>query len=281
MIKATDKVTAALPDFEHRPVVEVVLSVQLEPLSKLSTQDLAVYWGEVLAKKYRWREATPIPPAFEWFGIVRPPMNFEFSFQQLEAPLPLRALFFSADETELVQLQRDRFVRNWRKATGEPYPRYEAIRKSFREQFESLRTFIADRKLGECVPNQCEVTYVNHIPWGRDGQPREDLSEVLTGWAAKTSDPFLGVPEQVDLAARYVIQGPAAPIGRLHVAANPTYRADDLQPLLSLTLTARGRPASGGIDEVMNLLDLEREHVVRGFASITTPDMHKRWGRRA
>jgi uncharacterized protein (TIGR04255 family) len=270
-----------LPDFAAPPVVEVALSVQLEPLSKLTTQDLAVFWSDVLGKTYKWKEAPAIPPAFEWFGIPRPPTNVEFRFQELEAPPPHRALFFSKDETALVQLQRDRFVRNWRKANNEPYPRYESIRSSFRDLYEALCRFIAQEKLGSCVPNQCEVTYVNHIPWGREGQPAEDLSEVLTACTSKTSDAFLPAPEQVELATRYVIAGDHGSVGRLHIAANPTYKVDDLQPLLALTLTARGRPASDGIDDVVKFLDLGREHVVRGFASITTAAMHQRWGRRA
>jgi uncharacterized protein (TIGR04255 family) len=281
MKRSTHDVKVPLPDFEHPPVVEVALSVQLEPLAKLSTQDLAVFWDEVLHREYTWKEAPPIPPALEWFGIPQAQASVEFSFQQLEAPPPYRALFVSPDQTALVQLQRDRLIQNWRKANNEPYPRYEHVRTSFRAQFEAFYRFVADRKLGACVANQCEVTYVNHVPWGREGQPPEDLSEVLTPWTAKNTDPFLGTPEQVDLVARYVIETKEGPVGRLHVAANPRYRGDDLQPLLALTLTARGRPASERIDDVMTFLDLGREHVVRGFASITTPAMHKRWGRRA
>jgi uncharacterized protein (TIGR04255 family) len=280
MNRAMHEVKAPLPDFADPPVVEVALSVQIEPLAQLSTQDLAVYWLEVLGKdNYKWREAVAIPSAFEWFGIPQQPPSIEFSVQHLETPPPHRALFLNPDETHLLQLQRDRFVRNWRKGR-EPYPRYEFIRTSFREQFERLCKFIEDRKLGSCVPNQCEVTYVNHIPWGRDGQPSENLSEVITMWTAETSDSFLGKPEQVDLAARYVITDAGRPIGRLHVAANPRYRADDLQPILALTLTARGRPEEG-MDGMMKFMELGHEQIVRGFASITTLAMHKKWGRRA
>jgi uncharacterized protein (TIGR04255 family) len=281
MKELAHEVKAPLPDFEHPPVVEVALSVQLEPLAKLSTQDLAVFWDEVLHRERSWKEAPPIPPALEWFGIPQPQANVELRFQQLEEPPPHRALFVSTDQTSLLQLQRDRLVQNWRKANNQPYPRYQQIRTGFREQFEALCRFVADRRLGACVPNQCEVTYVNHIEWGREGQPPEDLSEVLASWTAKNTDAFLGAPENVDLVTHHIIRTEGVPVGRLHIAANPRYRGDDLQPLLMLTLTARGRPTSEGVDDVMRFLDLGHEHVVRGFASVTTPEMHKRWGRRA
>ena len=285
MKTATHEVKSPLPDFKDPPVVEVALSVQFEPLSSLSTSDLAVYWNDILRREYKWKEASPIPTTLEWFGLPQPklPTSFEFSVQPLETPPPHRALFFSKDETALIQLQRDRFVRNWRKANQTPYCRYESIRASFREQFESFCSFVAKSSLGACVPNQCEVTYVNHIPWGREGQPREDLSEVLSAWANANSGPALNTPESVDVTARYPIMDSAGttPVGRLHVAANHAYRTDDLQPILALTLTARGRPASEGLDDVMAFLDRAREHVARGFAAMTTTTMHQRWGRRA
>jgi uncharacterized protein (TIGR04255 family) len=274
----TLEVKDTLPEFTDPPVVEVALSVQFEPLTWLLTHDLALYWSDVLGRTYTWKEAPVLPPAFELFGIDPPPTNVGVVFQ-LEAPPPHRALLFSADETDLVQVQRDRFVRNWRKATETPYPRYKQIRTSFRDQFEAFCSFVADRERGACVPNQCEVTYVNHIPWGRAGQPTEDLSEVLTAWTTRASDTFLGRPEQVEATAHYVMKTAGDRVGRLHVAAQTGRRPDDLQPLLALTLTARGRPASNRIDDIMSFLDLGHEHVVRGFASLTTPAMHQRWGR--
>ncbi len=253
----------------------------MEPLAALSTQDLALYWHEVLERRLRWQQAPALPPTFEWFGIPQSESP-SVILRAFDEAMPHRALFFSPDETALVQVQRDRFIRNWRKANAQPYPRYESIRKSFAEQFQSFRDFVEKHKLGSCKPNQCEVTYVNHVPWGRDEQPREALSEVLAPWCQKTSDSFLPEPESVDIQARYVIHGPGNElVGRLHVAASPQYRRDDLQPLLALTLTARGRPAGDALDDVMRFFDLGRENVVRGFASMTTPAMHKRWGRRA
>jgi len=280
MKEITLEVNAPLPEFKEPPVVEVALSVQFEPLSRLSTHDLALYWSDVLERKFVWKEGPVLSPTFEFFGINPPPTSVEIVFQ-LEVPPPHRTLFFSADDTDLVQIQRDRFVRNWRKANQKPYPRYASIRTKFREQFEAFCRFVAEHELGACVPNQCEVTYVNHIPWGLDGQPREALSEVLTAWSARAANTFLGPPEQVEAAAHYVIKMADDRVGRLHVAAQHARRPDDLQSLMALTLTARGRPASDRIDDVMNFLDLGHEYVVRGFASLTTPAMHERWGRTA
>ena len=70
------------------------------------------------------------------------------------------------------------------------------------------------------------------------------------------------------------------PIGRLHVALESGYRNSDEEPIFILNLTARGAPRGDGIDGVLGFLDVGREWVVRGFASVTTPTMHKEWGRK-
>jgi uncharacterized protein (TIGR04255 family) len=274
-----------LPEFRNPPVVEVALSVQFEALARLSLRDVAELWNEALRLEFSsWRQAPPLPAVFEWFGLPRsatPSLSFTLSLtpgvEVGETPLP-RSLFVNEDETALVQVQSDRFTRNWRKTPNLEYPRYRTIRESFRGQFEAFCALLMKREVGRCVANQCEVTYVNHIPWGGPDQPPDDLASVLVPWSGGSGDGFLGKPE-ADLTIRYVIGDAQSPVGRLHVAANPSVRREDQQPLLALILTARGCPSTRDIAGVMGFLDLGHEQVVRGFASITTAAMHQRWGR--
>jgi hypothetical protein len=70
------------------------------------------------------------------------------------------------------------------------------------------------------------------------------------------------------------------PFGRLHVAAEPAIRRSTGEEVYRITLTARGAPTGTGGDDVFGFLDLGREWIVRGFASITTEKMHQAWGRR-
>lgn len=49
---------------------------------------------------------------------------------------------------------------------------------------------------------------------------------------------------------------------------------------MRLTLTARDVPFGKGVDGVLLFLDLGRRHIVKGFASITTPTMHGKWRRK-
>jgi hypothetical protein len=68
------------------------------------------------------------------------------------------------------------------------------------------------------------------------------------------------------------------PAGRLHIALQPGYGGS--QAMFVLTLTARGRPSGPTNADVLAFLDIGREHIVRGFTSVTSTEMHAKWGRR-
>ena len=135
---------------------------------------------------------------------------------------------------------------------------------------------------GECntplIPNQCEVTYVNIIENVNSGQ----LASVIAWIGGSCSDEYLGDPEDTELTLRYVLKDDSEkPWGRLHVAAAPAIRATDSRPVIRLSLTARGGLPSPDSAGVMAALDAGHESVVRGFTSITTPEMHADWERKS
>ncbi len=200
-----------------------------------------------------------------------------------------RALFFSEDRRELRQVQADRFARNWKK-TGDPYPRYDdhetggvptkGLRTRFREDLQGFVEFVNEQNLGAFLPNQCEITYVNHVQAaGEFGA--QDLAHLLSPWSGNFSDGFLGRPESIEIATHFILEDTSKKnVGRLHVAAMPARDQVSGETLTRLTLTARGLPLGNGLDGVLLFLDLGRRHIVKGFASMTTPTMHGKWRRK-
>jgi hypothetical protein len=69
--------------------------------------------------------------------------------------------------------------------------------------------------------------------------------------------------------------------GRLYVGLQPALRNYDAKEVLQLTLTARGRPASSTLEDVLSWFNMGHEWIVRGFAHLTTPEMHALWERTA
>lgn len=269
-----------LPDFENPPVVEVALSVQFKPLTKLKCVHLGLLWKEFKKDFPSSEELPPLPSVMERFG---PPAGPGRVGLQIETTPPLpRCWFLNNDRTRLVQVQHDRFVYNWRKVEGtEEYPRYGSIREPFARQIKTFSKFLEREDIGNLEPVQCEVTYVNHIFRGDGWEEFGQLGNVLTVWETRHSDDFLGESEQVRFAAQHVIpDNEGNPLGRLHIAVEPRYRVADGKPLLQLNLTARGMPTGNDADGVLGFMDIGHEWIVRGFASITTARMHEIWGRR-
>lgn len=276
-----NKMDAPRADFTHPPVVEVALSVQFDSLKKLRTPQLGLLWQKFRDHFPVTEEHAPLDAVVERFGAPRVRKGVA-RIEMLESPPTPRCWFLNKAGTELIQVQHDRFVHNWRKAgTEAEYPRYEHIRSTFEAELGRFDAFIAREQIGEFTPNQCEVTYVNHIVGGRGWEDHGDLGNVITVFQRSFSDGFLEVPEDTGLRLRFLISDDAGqPIGRLHAVLNSGYRSSDDQPMFILNLTARGAPRGDGIDGVLRFLDLGREWVVRGFASLTTSTMHKEWGRR-
>jgi uncharacterized protein (TIGR04255 family) len=191
-------------------------------------------------------------------------------------PFP-RLWFVSESGCELVQVQRNRFIRNWRKTEGNPeYPRYETLRQSFVDDWELFVKFISEETKASVSPNQCEVTYVNILEDLHSGE----LSKAIAWVGGECSDGYLQKPEDAELTLRYVLRdGDERPWGRLHIVATPAIRASDSKPVVRLALTARGAPGRKDTSGAIEWLNKGHEAVVRGFTSITTSEMHAAWER--
>lgn len=267
-----------LPEFTNPPVIEVALAVQFDRL------DLAPAQLGVLALRMRElgyptiKQHPPLQPIIEHFGVPRSPGRFTLELGSPES----RHWFVAEDNRRLVQVQSDRLIHNWRKVgSDDEYPRYEDIRSTFKQHLNEFSEFIAREGLGAMVPNQVEVTYVNHICIGGESPRGMHLAQV-TGIAGSTyTDGFLPRAEDTRAAAGYVIERDGTPIGRLHINAHTAINLERGNPIVVLNLTARGMPFTPDIDGVLSFMDLGREWVVRGFADVTTSQMHKAWERRS
>jgi uncharacterized protein (TIGR04255 family) len=264
-----------LPDFAHPPVVETVLSVQFDPLVGFRAVHLGLLWSKYRAEYPRTEERPPLDPFTEQFPEVaeaRLGLRIE-AYENL--PLP-RAWFLNGAGNALIQIQPDRFTTNWRKEQGGgDYPRYEWVKASFERNFVIFEEFLRENGLGRPHINQCEVTYMNHVVAGEGWSSFGEADRVFRFWKVLT-DPIPGPPEDLRLHIRYPIPSPSGEFaGRLHVDVQPGFRTADRRPMYAFQLTARGQSA-----EASEFFDLGREWIVKAFAALTTPQMHRVWGRK-
>jgi uncharacterized protein (TIGR04255 family) len=265
-----------LPDFENPPVVETVLSVQFETLIQMRAAHLGLIWQEFRDRFRRTEERPPLEPVFEKSPQQNKP-RLGVQLQALEnIPVP-RCWFLNQEGTELMQVQPDRFIKNWRKVgEGDLYPRYEKVRAAFEADFARFRALLAAQELGSPRVNQCEVTYVNHIVAGEGWENYSEVDKVFRVWQQPPEHSLPGRAEDVTWHARFPITGTDGKLlGRLHAVVQPAVRITDDRPMFVFNLTARGQ-----VGDSLDFFDLGREWVVRSFAEMTTEKMHRIWRRR-
>lgn len=271
---------ADLPDYEHPPLVEVVLSVQFAELQAYRTVHAGLLWEQKFRKDYPiFAEQPPLDPVFEVFG---PQASVpQIRLKQMPGPQVPRLWLTNNQKTELVQVQADRFLRNWRKVgKGAEYPRYEALRESFFAGLDEIDDFFRSSNIGRVQPNQCEVTYVNRLEIeNRDlrtcpGAALKLFSEGSLQLDREGSQ--LPEAEDCNLSVRYVMKdGHGKPRGRLLV----TVQSWAGEPALRLDLTVRGAPETADFEGVARFLDEGRRTIVHGFTALTRDQMHMKWGR--
>jgi uncharacterized protein (TIGR04255 family) len=262
-----------LPDFDNPPVVETVLSVQFEPLPLVQAAHLGLLWSEYRAAFPKTEERPALEPVIEQFP-ENPAARVGLKFQALES-FPTPRIWFANDQgSEMIQVQNDRFVKNWRKeGESHQYPHYdETIRPHFDRDYGIFLAFLEKNQLGTPHVNQCEVTYVNHILAGEGWEHYGDVDRIFTFWRSTDLLPP-GPPEDLRLHTRFVIPGKdGQPIGRLHVDVQPAIRTSDNRPMYLLHLTARGQ-----VGDAVDFFDIGREWIVTTFKRLTTNSMHNIW----
>jgi uncharacterized protein (TIGR04255 family) len=274
----TTKRPADLADYAAPPLTEVVLGVQFNTLERFLSPHIGLVWERFKSNFPNIEEHPPLPPTFETFGT-----HPQFAAANLQISMggdTPRVFFINADRTQLLQVQKDRFLHNWRKiASGEDYPRFERMLESFEQGLKMFADVVSREHLGAVVPNQCEVSYINQIPVPADATLNSVVGKVFARHTEKMMLGSLGSPEDLRFLLRYVIRDSGgAPLGRVIVSADPARRADGVT-IIQLTLTARGKPLVPDFNGVNEFLKRGRMHLIEAFTELTSAEMHREWGR--
>lgn len=267
--------TKPFPSFENPPVIETALGVQFSPLVGWGVPHFGLFWSTIRDEYPRFQVVSPLATEIEGFG--------EETFGKPSAKLELvtepdvRCWFVHASDERLLQLQRDRFIHNWRRCSGTgAYPRYGSLRPRFETEWRRFLAFLSAEGLQEPQVVQCEVTYINHIDRGGIWDSFADLGKLLSAFSQDLDVDFLPPPETALLNLHFIMPNQT---GRLRALLQHALRGTDGAETLQLTLSAKGRPTGSSVEDILAWLDRGREWVVRGFAALTTEAAHDHWGR--
>jgi uncharacterized protein (TIGR04255 family) len=256
---------SALPEYDNPPVSEVVCGVLFKTLEGFKVAHFGLFWERCKAEYPQCQDVPPLLPAIEGFGEPQEEASIQF-------PDTPRVWFINSEDTGLIQLQRDRFLHNWKKAKpSDSYPRYHTVIAQFKRHLESFDTFVRENKLGTIDPLQYEITYVNHMPAGLGWNDISELGRVFRHHQYRaTAKRFLPVVETANLKTTFALPNRT---GRLHASIKTGIRKEDSKPIIVFELTVRGLPTDRAREAMWGWFDVGREWIVRGFTDLTTEEI--------
>jgi uncharacterized protein (TIGR04255 family) len=277
-----------LPKFDRPPVVEVALVVQFPSIKGFTAAHLGLIWQHFRERFPKVEQHAPINNRVERTGI-RPIQTARLAFTAGEELVP-RIWMVTQDQSQLIQIQSDRFVRNWRRYHDRSldYPTFaDQIRPAFVREFDEFRMLVTKLGLGDLNVDQCEVTYVNQVRKNEVWSDHSQLDRVFVGWSSKLPRLEDQLAESIACRANYQIIDQDKFVGRLFIEIDSQFVAEktngspqtDFLPIFNMNLVARGQPIGEGNEGVMQFIDLGHEVIVRSFAKVTTKEMHATWGR--
>ena len=268
--------TAQLPKFDSPPVVETVLSVQFAPLQKFTDAHAGWFWKNYLDKEWHNVQVAPkIDDQFERFGDeMRWGQTGAF---RITGPGPERLQIIRSDEERMIQIQDTRFIYNWKKQEGS-YPSYDELLPEFQRTFSQFEKFAEEAGFGSLLPNQWEVTYVNHILKGDLWQSFKDWPNIFPSLPLPSLNTSSLSPEDFRGEWRSIIKGS---LGRLYTTLSRGKVGSDKGPeIIQLQFTARG-PVNPEIpSDLQSGFRLGHESIVLSFTEMTSDAAHKHWKRR-
>jgi uncharacterized protein (TIGR04255 family) len=270
-----DKKRVAKPFFKNAPVAEVAILAQFEPLERIRYSHLFRLWSDT-AFRERYPDVDEygeLPPFFETFGSKKG-TNGDARPRRPMLRLNLR----NPKLDEQFQFQRDRAGFYWQRGPqGHDYPRFPYAIQNFWRDFDLFEHFIVENKLGAIRPNQCAVSYNNRIFKGHGWKRPEDLQQVVTFLANDFSRPpksGMELEQLADLRVFQIRNGGGKPIARMYVSLGAT-QAD----AMDLEFVVRGAPPTPDRAGMEDFYQMAHERIVDTFEAMTTPEMHKRWGK--
>jgi uncharacterized protein (TIGR04255 family) len=257
------------PDYENPPVIEVVSGILFRPINTLLSPHIGLLWEKYRSEYPQCREVAPLNPVIEQYD--EPPRT---TLEIADVPPLARVWFVSEAGNAIIQVQRDRFLHNWRKINPEDeYPRYSKVKEMFTDRLQRFQGFLDENRLGVIEPLQYEMTYINHIPQGEGWGDLSEIQNVFPDFSyRRTKGRFLPPPNGINWRTSFTLPDKAA---RMHLSIRHVRVRDTGLPLLLMELTVRGITDNKSLEVMGQWFDLAREWIVRGFADLTGEEVQK------
>ena len=256
--------------FDRPPINEVVVSMFFDPpLEGFRSEHVGRFWEKIREEFPSVQQQIPFARGF---GPAIGPDEV--------IPMP-RYWFISADDANVIQIQKEAFIYNWRRRGDNLYPGFmSSIEPSFRRLYKVFESFLtADLTLPEPTIIACELTYVDIIEAGEYWTGLEDTSKVIPSFFSLAIDSENAKRSGFNYAQGYDVEdGTHLSIGIISAVG----QSDPERRALRLEFKAEGQFNGVQKHETDGWWKRAHDEIARCFVGVTSVDVqYELWGRRA
>jgi uncharacterized protein (TIGR04255 family) len=260
------------PTFTNPPLSEVVCGVVFKRLPNFAIPHVGLLWQEYQPEFQLFREVPPLDDSME--GAQENSMILE---PMVNMPLP-RFWFLKPEDDEVIQVQSDRFLYNWKPGTGGgEYPRFESVYAKFDSALSKFDKFVTESELGQLDYVRYELTYSNTIFDESGYTGIETVASIIPRLEGIASMADGSYPVGVRCFTRFNIES----CGATGLIEYRTFRqSDDPKPGFLMMLTIKGFPGDPLRMSRVEWFQAAREWISRNFIEITSPHVQNTyWGK--
>ncbi|MBT5028955.1 MAG: TIGR04255 family protein [Nitrospina sp.] len=247
-----------------------------DPLEDFQSTHLGMFRETIKAEYPSFEEKPFLLPKTEYY---KPNLGKSAEPVVIKANSLPRLWFVSENKNQILQLQSDQLINNWKKVQDEDsYPHYDEIIQKFENHFNEFNAFVNDHEIGEIKPKQYELTYVNHIS-SLNGWEKDSPIENIFPEFKLASDPknFLPKCEAFNWTNTYLLPNEE---GRLYSTIKVVLHRVSAEPLIRFQLKVTGINKEASLDKMRSWFDLAHEWILLSFAELTNEKVQTEyWGR--
>ena len=251
--------------YENPPINEIVCGILFDSIQRLRAGHLGLLWQ-------RFRSEFP---NIEDQNLIAPVSEKDLNPDKPSLP---RVWFVQEDENELIQVQFNRFVHNWRKRRpDDDYPGYEKVVGNFEQYLLRFQEFLVDEELGNLAPNRYELTYIDHILLNEGWETLNHIERVFPSLISLEAHKILSA--DVREINWQMVFGLPKDLGILQLSIRNAQRVSDNRPLLNVEFSA---VSNEPYQPMRDWFDSAHEVISNLFSQLVSNEIQEKfWGKKS
>lgn len=257
-------------EFTKSPLNESVFGVCFDQIQGFRSTHYGLFWRKIRKQFQVYSDTAPLAPP--------PGQLIKIGFTDIP-PLP-RVCFSNNETNNLLQIQPDRFVYNWRRLAGEKdYIGYPSCKEEFFKNLLIFEEFLKKESLIESLAvRQCELTYINQAEQGSLWSRTDQVGRIfpILNSISQFQNAGFSFPEDFNCQFRTALPDDFGHLSAKFVTAQ---RQKDHQKVLQLILTVSVPLSEATISDISDLYDKAHKYILNAFSGLTSKDVRSQhWG---